>query len=136
MLLYVTANARDYERDISVLWLLNTQHGSWEISREQDRAEQAGEQARGQEVIVGLTSSMFFKTQDFRRHPSPSMAPQPIVPLPTPSPVVQRAGDVEVGGVHLLEFHWATVMSGGGLVLLIIGVIALTYCCIRGYLQI
>ena len=40
----VTAMARDYERDILVLWLVNTQQGGWEISREQDRAEQSGEQ--------------------------------------------------------------------------------------------
>ena len=92
----VTAIARDYERDISVLWLVNTQQGGWEISREQDQAEQSGEQASGQAGVVGLTSSMFFNTQDIRRHPSPSMAPQPVVPLPTPAPVVQRAGDVEI----------------------------------------
>ena len=53
MLLYVTANARDYERDISVLWLVNTQQGGWEISRELDRAEQSGEQASGQAGVGG-----------------------------------------------------------------------------------
>ena len=137
MLLYVTANARDCERDISVLWLVNTQQGGWEISRELDRAEQSGEQASGQAGVVGLTSSMFFQVgQDIRRHPSPSMTPQPVVPLPTPAPVVQRAGDVKIGGFHLIKMHWATIFSGGGLVLLIIGVIGLTYCCIKGYLQI
>ena len=37
--------------------------------------------------------------------------------------------------MHLLEFHWNTVVVGGGLVLLIVLVVALTYCCVRGYLQ-
>ena len=136
MLLYVTAGARDCERDISVPWFVNIQQIGWEFSREQCRAGQLGEQASGQRVVVELTVGMFFATQDIRRHPSPGMASQPVVPLPTPEPMVQRAGDVEIGGFHLIEMHWATVFSGGGLVLLIIGVICVTYCCIKGHLQI
>ena len=84
-----------------------------------------------------LTSSMFFQVgQDIHRNRGLSMTPQPVGPLPTPAPVIQRAGDVEIGGFHLIEMHWATIFSGGGLVLLILGVIGLTYCCIKGYLQI
>ena len=76
VLLYVTANARDYERDISVLWLVNTQQGGWEISRELDRAEQSGEQASGQAGVVWPTSRMFFQVgQDIRRNRGVSMTP-------------------------------------------------------------
>ena len=104
-----------------------------ELDRVGPGREQEG--ASGLAGLVGLAglSSMvgtFFVGQDFRRHPSKSIAP-----LPTPAPIAQHAGDVKVGGVHLLEFHWNTVVGGGGLVLLIVLVVALTYCCVRGYLQ-
>ena len=135
-------------RGLCVLLFMTTQHCCWECvgkvefswpqswteldRAELDRAEPGGGQASGLPGLVGLTSSMgtFFVGQDFRRHSSKNVELQPIGPLPTPAPVAQRAGDVEVGGVHLLEFHWNTVVGGGGLVLLIVGVIALTYCCV------
>ena len=63
---------------------------------ELDRVGPAWEQASVLAGLVGLTSSMvgtFFVGQDFRRHPSKSIAP-----LPTPALIAQRAGDVEVGG--------------------------------------
>ena len=41
---------------------------------------------------------MFYVGQDIQRT-------RTTAPLPTPAPLVERAGDVEIGGVHLLEFH-------------------------------
>ena len=120
------------------MWFVISQQSSWEFSREQCGAGLLGEQASGRRAVGELTMDAFFHTQDFRRHPSPGNAsPGSVVePIPTPEPLVERAGDVEIGGFHLIEMHWATVFSGGGLVLLIIGVICVTYCCIKGHLQI
>ena len=83
-----------FYRDSYVLLFVTDQHFSWqyvgkvEISTEHtelDRAEPAGGQASGLAGLVGLTSSMgtFFVGQDFRRHPSRSIVPQPIAPLDT-----------------------------------------------------
>ena len=114
-----------------------SQQSGWVFSREQCGAGLLGEQASGRRTVGEQTMDAFFHTQDFRRHPSPGNAsPGSVVePIPTPEPLVERAGDVEIGGFHLIEMHWATVFSGGGLVLLIIGVICVTYCCIKGHLQ-
>ena len=132
VLLIVSVYARDWESGLSVI----AQQGGWEISRELDRAEQSGEQASGKAGVVWPTSRMFFQVgQDIRRNRSVSMTPQPVGPLPTPAPLIQRAGDVEIGGFHLIDIHWATIFSGGGLVLLILVVIGMTYCCVKGYLQ-
>ena len=108
-----------------------------EISKELGGGGLAREQV-GHSDLAGLrvparTSSMvgmYYVGQDIQRNPSRSTAP-----LPTPAPLAQRAGDVEIGGVHFLEFHWSTALGGGGLVLLIVLVAAITYCCVRGLLQ-
>ena len=74
---------------------------------------------------------MYYVGQDIRRNPRR----MPTSPLLTLAPLVQRARDVEIGGVHIMEFHWSTALGGGGLVLLIIIVAAVTYCCIKGLMQ-
>ena len=102
----------------------------------QSRASRGASQWPGGASGTDIQHGYILCGSGFCRHSSKSMAPQPIAPLPTPAPIAQRAGDVEIGGVHLLEFHWNTVLGGGGLVLLIVVVIALTYCCVRGYLQV
>ena len=58
-----------------------------------------------------------------------------VEPLPAPMPVVEHAGDVEVGGLHLFEVHVSTLLGGGGVIIVILVVILLTWCCLRGLLQ-
>ena len=78
-------------------------------------------------VMVGF----FFKGQDIRRH----RYQPPVEAVPEPEPVVEHPGDVEIGGLHILEFHWNTLLGGGGLVLVLILAILVTWCCIKRLVQ-
>ena len=70
----------------------------------------------------------YYSGQDIRRSRS-------MEPLPTPMPVVEHAGDLEVGGLHLFEVHVSTLLGGGGEIVVILVVVLLTWCCLRGLLQ-
>ena len=60
--------------------------------------------------------------------PKSVVPPKSVEPLPTPIHVVEEhAGDVEVGGVHLMEVHVSTLLGGGGVIILILLVILLTW---------
>ena len=56
-------------------------------------------------------------------------------PLPTPAPLVEHAGDVEEGGLHILEIHLNTLLGGSGATVIVLVVVALTYCCMKCLLQ-
>ena len=96
---------------LSIGWLQKVVEISTEPT-ELDRVRPAREQEgasglAGLEGLAGLSSMVgaFYVGQDIRRNPSRSTAP-----LSTPAPLAQRAGDVENGGVHFLEFHWNTLL--------------------------
>ena len=56
-------------------------------------------------------------------------------PMPMTAIVEEHAGDMEVGGFHLMEVHISMLLGGRGVLVLVLLVILFTQCCLKGVVQ-